>query len=904
MLNPEPRIPDRLLTVQGYRLLRNDRPASSPLARGHGGVAILVRDNLTCEILAAPITGVQHSNLEIMWVIVRTGKRPPLLVASAYRVPVNTARQVALDLEDFECQLQYMYANYPRATVVIAADFNCCLLNNGTAARHHPLISLFDAYNLHIVNRASPTYRPAGTLLDVIAVSRPELLCRAGVTRCHYGGPHDITRVALRRGSKTVSTGGARLLRRSISKVDPVAFCQTLRHQDWSSVWLSYGPELKWDHFQRIFLAALDSVAPLRRTKSRTFTGPPLSADTRQLQQLRRSALAQRGRDLYRDINRQCRAAVRRESQMYYERQMALLGRASMWRVLSPVIGRKVAHRVPPNIAPDALNNYYVNVGPVTAASVPQTTAPVHIRLPRVTTSAFKVRPVDLNTLLVSLLTMKPSTSTGDDGISISMLQKFAPGIAEVLLDVVNSSLHTGQVPATWKRALITPIPKAKVAKSPSDTRPISILPGIMKVVERLVQQQLTEYLESHHLFSHHQHGYRRLHSTETALSVITDKALHAMDRGEISLLALLDQSKCFDVVPHQALLDKLQAYGIETEWFENYLTGHSQQVLIRSADGTTIKSAPKPNSIGVYQGGALSCVLYSLFANDLGLYVDESVTLVQYADDVQILISGNKQELPEMIKKIENTLDSLFQWFCHHRMKINEKKTQMIVLGTPAMLRDMPDVTITFHGSQIHSSRTVRNLGVTIDQHLNYQAHIDNVTSKCTGMLIALNNTRHVIPTTTLSSLVQGLVISAVRYCMSVYGSCNTVQIKRIQKVINFCARVVSGRKRRDHVSDVIQELGWMTARQLVEYHTINAVQTVVRTGLPEAIHCTIGTSAAEQHTHDTRGSSSLTLPRIRTEAGRRRLCYRGVKMLNATNVHIDDRRYRYRLRRSILSR
>ena len=138
----------------------------------------------------------------------------------------------------------------------------------------------------------------------------------------------------------------------------------------------------------------------------------------------------------------------------------------------------------------------------------------------------------------------------------------------------------------------------------------------------------------------------------------------------------------------------------------------------------------------------------------------------------------------------------------------------------------------------------------------------------------------------------------------MSVYGSCNTVQIKRIQKVINFCARVVSGRKRRDHVSDVIQELGWMTARQLVEYHTINAVQTVVRTGLPEAIHCTIGTSAAEQHTHDTRGSNSLTLPRIRTEAGRRRLCYRGVKMLNATNVHINDPRYRYRLRRSILSR
>ena len=82
-------------------------------------------------------------------------------------------------------------------------------------------------------------------------------------------------------------------------------------------------------------------------------------------------------------------------------------------------------------------------------------------------------------------------------------------------------------------------------------------------------------------------------------------------------------------------------------------------------------------------QGGALSCVLCSLFANDLGLYVNEGITLVQYADDVQVFISRNKQELPQMIKKIENTLDSLFQWFCHHRMKINKKKTQMIERNT-----------------------------------------------------------------------------------------------------------------------------------------------------------------------------------------------------------------------------
>ena len=108
--------------------------------------------------------------------------------------------------------------------------------------------------------------------------------------------------------------------------------------------------------------------------------------------------------------------------------------------------------------------------------------------------------------------------------------------------------------------------------------------------------------------------------STETALGVISDKVLAAMDRGEISLLVLLDQSKCFDVVPHQLLLDKLSLYGIHTEWFSNYLSDHVQQVVTRGADGNVLTSDVKPNSLGVFQGGSLSCVLYSIFSNDLCL--------------------------------------------------------------------------------------------------------------------------------------------------------------------------------------------------------------------------------------------------------------------------------------------
>ena len=118
-----------------------------------------------------------------------------------------------------------------------------------------------------------------------------------------------------------------------------------------------------------------------------------------------------------------------------------------------------------------------------------------------------KAQPADQDTMLSTLFSMKPSASTGNDGISINILQIFVFGFDEALLDVVNSSLHTGHVPMSWKQAQVIPIPKGKAAKVPAETRPISILPGIMKLVEKIVQQQLTGYLESHHLLPRHQHG-------------------------------------------------------------------------------------------------------------------------------------------------------------------------------------------------------------------------------------------------------------------------------------------------------------------------------------------------------------------------------------------------------------
>lgn len=168
--------------------------------------------------------------------------------------------------------------------------------------------------------------------------------------------------------------------------------------------------------------------------------------------------------------------------------------------------------------------------------------------------------------------------------------------------------------------------------------------------------------------------------------------------------------------------------------------------------------------------------------------------------------------------------------------------------------------------------------------------------------MLIALNHARHVIPKCALKSIVQALVISIVRYCISIYGTCGETQLHRVQKVLNFCARVVYGRRKHDHISDVFKDMNWFTASELAMYHRVCSIRRALVTGRPEAIADTLGETARLRHAHDTRRASEITLPRIRSESGRRRLCYGAVQAYNQLPVINPNVGFKRQLKQHIL--
>ena len=143
--------------------------------------------------------------------------------------------------------------------------------------------------------------------------------------------------------------------------------------------------------------------------------------------------------------------------------------------------------------------------------------------------------------------------------------------------------------------------------------------------------------------------------------------------------------------------------------------------------------------------------------------------------------------------------------------------------------------------------------------------------------------------------------MISSIRYCISVYGSCCKTQLHRIQKLLNFCARVISGRRKYDHVSDVLHQLGWLRAEQLVSYHSLCLVKTALDTSLPADIAAMFSYVSSPYY---TRQVGQLTCPRAKTCSGVRRLahCSTDFNQLPEDLRYLRRPAFRDRLKRLLL--
>ena len=159
---------------------------------------------------------------------------------------------------------------------------------------------------------------------------------------------------------------------------------------------------------------------------------------------------------------------------------------------------------------------------------------------------------------------LKPKPSCGYDGISTKLLKSSKLDICKPLTLIINQSLSTGVFPESLKVSKVIPLYKKSDKAMLDNYRPISILPSISKIFERIIFNQINGHFTSHDLYYNGQYGFRVKHSTQLAALELIDRITNEIDLGNTPINIYIDLSKAFETLDHNILISKLQHYDIK----------------------------------------------------------------------------------------------------------------------------------------------------------------------------------------------------------------------------------------------------------------------------------------------------------------------------------------------------
>ena len=237
--------------------------------------------------------------------------------------------------------------------------------------------------------------------------------------------------------------------------------------------------------------------------------------------------------------------------------------------------------------------------------------------------------------------------------------------------------------------------------------------------------------------------------------------------------------------------------------------------------------------------------------------------------------------------------------WFQANSLKMNPEKTDFTLFGTKSSIKKTATFHINLSGTTIHPSTTVKVLGVFLDQHLTWEAHISAIVRRCNAILVSLFKIRHHLNHEVLKLLVCVHVFPHIQYCLSVWGGAVDCHMNRIQKVIHFAARLVTGVRRYEHISPALETLGWISVTEMVRRHDcVNVFRALHESDSPSALR-SLFTTREEAFQRSTRASTngvgSLHLPRVRLTATQRQFPYRAAAAWNKLSqpaTHAPSRR------------
>jgi hypothetical protein len=386
-------------------------------------------------------------------------------------------------------------------------------------------------------------------------------------------------------------------------------------------------------------------------------------------------------------------------------------------------------------------------------------------------------KPISSYEISRIIQSMENKNSYGYDEMPITIIKRCVDILPEPLADFFNKCYKSGIFPDELKVARVLPVYKKGVKTDPRNYRPISLLPVLSKIFEKLIKSRLLTHLNEYSIINPKQYGFQKNIGTINAIdSLIDDVVSQIHNRKRVAGL-FLDLSSAFDTVDHDILLNKLHFYGFRGHTYQllqNYLSNRKQFVEIKDIDKNMeilTKSELVTVKRGVPQGSILGPILFIIFTNDLCNYICNIVPechLTLFADDTSAIVSANS--IHELGERTKHALMAFLYWFDINNLKLNTAKTQIMLFKNNSKKTDT--LNVIMNGAKIDVVECVKFLGVRIDSALNWKQELESIQNAIHSACYALRSLRDDLTVGQLRTVYYALVESRLRYSIMFWGN------------------------------------------------------------------------------------------------------------------------------------
>jgi len=884
-----PNTPSDIYSIPGYTMVRCDRKQQGMPDDGvvGGGVAIYIKQGIAYKqhlLSVADDTGVEYLciilNIRSKRVGVCVGYRPPNVKYTSLSAFFHSLFvDLAIEVD----------------SVIYLGDNNIDMLSRVDSRAKFLRRLLTELNATQIVNDATRVTSDSATLLDHIIVDRSTEVKRIGVIDAsditdHRGikiTDHKLIYCLLhmkkeRLGQKLISYRDFSNFNidRVVAQVAEIQWSSVRQMQDVNDI-----EEFVTSNIKLVF----DEHAPVVCKRVTRRKAPWRNGDIIRLTKIKNKLRNRFWKsrdpldwDQYKRARNDLNGKIRLAKKQYFADNLTKTKNPrDFWKCLKScdIVGNKDSGILPPEITVDEINEFFVGMG-----SDVDVNRDVVERFKSTTmnnsSEEFNFSEVTEEEVKSAMNEIK-SGAVGIDGISIHMIKSVSPYALEAMTHLINVSLSTGVFPTNWKTSIVHPLPKVSTPTTVKDLRPISILPAMSKILEKIVARQLDTHLKANNILPTLQSGFRKNYSTCTALTNMFSDLFDAKDKGRYSIVVVLDYSQAFDSVKKVMLTAKMRYFHFGQkciDWVDSYFSDR-KQITRKGSDS----SEPLSKEDGSPQGSCMAPEVFDMYTSDFPSCLKYCVSHF-YCDDVQLHLSYEPDNLREAIDQINCDLQNVSEWSTDNGLKLNIDKCAVLHVAPQTVVQTLNEnnLQVRLCGRALTVCDKVKTLGVILDSGLTFSEHVTYATQRAMGRLKGLFRFRNLLPQPAKLQIMQSLVLSAFYYCYPAYGnSISREDTYRIQKVQNSAIRFIFCLNRRDHVSPFRDALGLAEMEDVCRVMTNCMTHRALCLGEPRYLGHKL--SYREQVSQrSTRQDRKLHFPQVKLEVGRKSYSYFGPKMYN----------------------